>query len=297
MSPVQDLQYQRQELLRLEKQMAQDPINQLLDRMSQLNRLNETEQLAKDLGTIEKNYQELQEARKRLQESIAHLHAQAVRTDPVAPRKPLAGQVTAVAEELDLVVISIGRDAGVNEGDEFTVYRGRTFVCVVVIDRVDRAWASGRVTKKGKEAARVGDQASNNVLATPGRDGMDSTWPAPPPTAELKVLGASGAIVMLSGAIKHKLEPGSRVMMWRFGKYLSAAQVTEVNGNVATAKVIQDLDASPLEKGDPALVFQSLASIWSVLPLQVRHNLISKSVQSSLRVKLHLLRTMKGGGR
>ena len=89
----------------------------------------------------------------------------------IAPRKALSGQVTAVATELDLVVISIGRDAGVNEGDEFTISRGGTFVCKVTIDRVDRPWSSGRVTLKGKEEPRIGDNASNNVMATPGKSG------------------------------------------------------------------------------------------------------------------------------
>jgi len=69
------------------------------------------------------------------------------------------------------VVISIGRDAGVNEGDEFTLYRGGTFVGKIAVDKVDRAWASGRIILKGKEEPRIGDQASNNVLATPGKSG------------------------------------------------------------------------------------------------------------------------------
>ena len=129
------------------------------------------ERLSKDLGALEENYQELARDRQRLQETIAALNAVGIRTDVIAPRKALAGKVTAVATELDLVVISIGRDAGVNEGDEFTVYRGNVFVGKIVIDRVDRPWASGRVVLKGKEEPRIGDDASNNILATPGKSG------------------------------------------------------------------------------------------------------------------------------
>jgi predicted nucleic acid-binding Zn-ribbon protein len=143
LNATQDLQYQRQE----------------------------TERLSKDLGALEENYQELARDRQRLQETIAHLNAAGIRTDVIAPRKALSGKVTAVATELDLVVISIGRDAGVNEGDEFTVYRGNVFVGKIVIDRVDRPWASGRVVLKGKEEPRIGDDASNNILATPGKSG------------------------------------------------------------------------------------------------------------------------------
>jgi myosin heavy subunit len=141
LTAVQDLQYQRQE----------------------------SERLSKDLGSLENNYQDLARERQRLQETIAHLNSLGIKTDVVGPRKALSGQVTAVATELDLVVVSIGRDAGVNEGDEFTIYRGNTFVGKITVDRVDRAWASGRVTLKGKEEPRIGDQASNNVLATPGK--------------------------------------------------------------------------------------------------------------------------------
>lgn len=141
MNAAQDLQYQRQE----------------------------SERLSKDLGSLENNFQELARERQRLQETIAHLNSLGIRTDVVAPRKALSGKVTAVATELDLVVISIGRDAGVNEGDEFTIYRGGTFVGKITVDRVDRAWASGRISLKGKEEARIGDEASNNVLATPGK--------------------------------------------------------------------------------------------------------------------------------
>lgn len=143
MTATQDLQYQRQE----------------------------AERLSKDLGQLESTYQELARDRQRLQETIANLNAAGIRTDQIAPRKPLSGKVTAVASELDLVVISIGRDAGVNEGDEFSLSRGSSFTGKIVIDRVDRAWASGRVMLKGKEAPAVGDDASNNILAAPGKSG------------------------------------------------------------------------------------------------------------------------------
>jgi hypothetical protein len=147
----------------------------LNDRYTATNELQysrqEAERLVKDLGALEVQYQDLARDKQRMQETISHLNSIGIRTDVIAPRKALQAQVTAVAAELDLVVISIGRDAGVNEGDEFTVYRGGTFVGKIAIDRVDRAWASGRIVLKGKEEPRIGDQASNNVLATPGKSG------------------------------------------------------------------------------------------------------------------------------
>ena len=81
----------------------------------------------------------------------------------------LIGTVTAVAPDMDLVVTSLGRDAGVSEGFEFTISRGEMFVGKIVIDRVDRAWSSGRITLKGKENPRIGDTVAINQLADQGR--------------------------------------------------------------------------------------------------------------------------------
>jgi hypothetical protein len=154
------------------KKRTADALNKLsTSEQDRQYKIQEAERLGKDLGALENQYQELARDRQRLQETISALNAVGVQTDRVAPRKKIEGQVTAVAGELDLVVISVGRDAGVNEGDDFTVFRGGTFVGKVTIDRVDRAWASGRVSLKGKEEPRVGDNASNNVLATPGKSG------------------------------------------------------------------------------------------------------------------------------
>lgn len=84
--------------------------------------------------------------------------------------RPLSAKVTAIAADLDLTIISAGRDAGVTEGDEFSIHRGEVFVGKIVIDRVDRAWSSGRIVLKGKESPQVGDTASRNVLARGGQD-------------------------------------------------------------------------------------------------------------------------------
>ncbi len=62
-----------------------------------------------------------------------------------------------------MVVISIGKDDGVLEGNEFTIYRGGSFIAKITINKVDRKWAAGRVTLK-KEAPRVGDDASNHIF-------------------------------------------------------------------------------------------------------------------------------------
>ncbi len=74
------------------------------------------------------------------------------------PRTLDASKVTAVANEIGLVVLSVGKDDGVEEGDEFVVSRSGEFVTKVVIDRADRKWSAGKVVGK-KADPRVGDDA------------------------------------------------------------------------------------------------------------------------------------------
>ena len=64
--------------------------------------------------------------------------------------------VTAVANEINMVVISIGKDDGVAEGNEFEIYRKNGFVARVKVDRADRKWSAGKMTLK-KMDPRVAD--------------------------------------------------------------------------------------------------------------------------------------------
>jgi len=80
--------------------------------------------------------------------------------------KVITGKVTAVADEIGLVVLSVGGDDGVREGGEFTVYRGGDFVAKVVVDRVDRKWSAAKIVLK-KQDPRVADQVSNAVSVSP----------------------------------------------------------------------------------------------------------------------------------
>ena len=55
------------------------------------------------------------------------------------------GVVTGVDEELNLVLISVGTDDKVAVGYSFRVFRGKTFVGMLLIDRVGTDWASGHM--------------------------------------------------------------------------------------------------------------------------------------------------------
>ncbi|HLY08698.1 MAG TPA: VIT domain-containing protein [Planctomycetota bacterium] len=72
------------------------------------------------------------------------------------PKQPLQGRVTAVASEIGLVIISLGKDDGVLEGDDFAVYQAGEIAARIVIDRTDRKWAVGKIFEK-KSDPRVGD--------------------------------------------------------------------------------------------------------------------------------------------
>jgi hypothetical protein len=70
----------------------------------------------------------------------------------------LEAKVTATANEIGLVVLSIGSRLGIAEGDEFTITRKGEFVAKVRVDRVDAQWCAGKVVQKTGDPA-VGDDA------------------------------------------------------------------------------------------------------------------------------------------
>ena len=128
-----------------------------------------SERLSQDLASLEEKHVDMSREKKLLEEKINAINLAGGNVN-VAPRKPLEGKVTAVANEIGLVVISIGKDAGVLEGDEFTIFRGGDFVAKVVIDRADRSWAAGKVVLK-KTDPRVADDASNHIFVAAPRAG------------------------------------------------------------------------------------------------------------------------------
>jgi hypothetical protein len=77
----------------------------------------------------------------------------------------LRGKVTAVAEEIGLVVVSIGKDDGVREGDELSIGREGEFVGKAVVDRADRRWSAAKLGAKSS-SPRVGDDVGSGGLFT-----------------------------------------------------------------------------------------------------------------------------------
>jgi hypothetical protein len=70
-------------------------------------------------------------------------------------------KVAAVNPESNVVVISGGRDVGVEPGYEFTVFRGNEYVARIVIDKVEEDFSSGYSMKEiEKSPIRVGDDVT-----------------------------------------------------------------------------------------------------------------------------------------
>ncbi|HZE95391.1 MAG TPA: VIT domain-containing protein [Planctomycetota bacterium] len=120
------------------------------------------ERLERDLSELEGKHVEMARDKAHLEEKVNAIVQNGANVN-VAPKKALEGRVTAVALEIGLIVISIGKDDGVVEGDEFTIYRGGDIIARIVIDRADRKWAAGKIALK-KGDPRVGDEVSNHIF-------------------------------------------------------------------------------------------------------------------------------------
>jgi SMC interacting uncharacterized protein involved in chromosome segregation len=73
----------------------------------------------------------------------------------------IRARVTAVDNNLNIVMLSVGRDDGVKKGFAFTVYRGNEYIGKVIIDKVEADYASGYSVKELEQGAiQVGDDAT-----------------------------------------------------------------------------------------------------------------------------------------
>ena len=113
---------------------------------------------AQRLEDLRREIVRVKEEVRRLEEEIVRLRRP---TPPPPPAELPAARVTAVASEIGLVVLSLGKEDGVVEKDRYWVYRDGTFVALVVIDRTDAKWSAGKVTFKVSDP-KVGDHATRS---------------------------------------------------------------------------------------------------------------------------------------
>jgi len=83
---------------------------------------------------------------------------------PYVPRVQLDGVVVIADNQEDVVVVSIGKQDGVERGDEFIIYRDNDYISTIVVDAVFARRASCR-TKPGmkRRAVAAGDLVTNRL--------------------------------------------------------------------------------------------------------------------------------------
>ncbi|MBI3269510.1 MAG: hypothetical protein HYZ53_10855 [Planctomycetes bacterium] len=77
--------------------------------------------------------------------------------------KHVEGKVLAVSEKMNLMIISAGKDKGVEQGYQFTVFRGGKYVGKVQVQKADKDWSSAAALAtfmKEGEKVQVGDSVS-----------------------------------------------------------------------------------------------------------------------------------------
>lgn len=78
-------------------------------------------------------------------------------------QKHVEGKVLAVSSKLDLMIISAGKDKGVEQGYQFTVFRGGKYIGKIQVQKADKDWSSATTLRnfmKEGEGVQVGDSVS-----------------------------------------------------------------------------------------------------------------------------------------
>ena len=109
--------------------------------------------------------------------SVKGTKKETVQTEKKEPATPLKCEVVTVAtdndtKEVKSVMLNVGRDKNVKRGNEFYIYRGKTYVCSVVVQKVfDTSVVCSIIAEsvnKDKKGNRLepqkGDQASNKIF-------------------------------------------------------------------------------------------------------------------------------------
>lgn len=146
------------------------------------------EDAQKEYATIEQKYLETEDKLLKTEKSLAQLEQQYLvqakdynyaktlleqykKITPIIPTvgpppKLIEGKILAVSDkpELNLVVISVGKNDGVELGMKFTVYRGDKYVGKVQIEKVDQQFASAFSIKEFQaDTIKIGD----NITTSP----------------------------------------------------------------------------------------------------------------------------------
>ena len=153
--------------LRIQRDQAKSASQQATADLFQLR--GKLDKVMKDLNTAEREFISASRQLTKLKGIIDRLRTQGIQVD-VLPVPFLTAKVRGAIPDLGVVVITGGKDDGVTPGMKFTVFRGSSFVCTIVIDRVERNWSSGRILAQ-KMSPRVGDDATNDARRAAAKPG------------------------------------------------------------------------------------------------------------------------------
>lgn len=142
----------------------------IADRDNVQNKLKETSHnlsvSERNLADLEKQYITRMKDLEELKTQISALNAAGVRVEEISKgaKKMVDARVIAVSEVMNLLIISAGRDSGVEPGMEFTIYRGDKFVGKAIVEKADKDWSSCRsLTEFQTDKPAVGDAVSTKV--------------------------------------------------------------------------------------------------------------------------------------
>lgn len=119
------------------------------------------ESAEKNLVDLEKQYiqkvKELEDAKNKL----SGIPPEAIPAEARAV-KAIDGKVLAVSKVMNLLIVNVGKERGVEVGDQFTVYRGDKFVGKIQIEKADKDWSSARMIEDFKRLdPLVGDDITS----------------------------------------------------------------------------------------------------------------------------------------
>lgn len=106
----------------------------------------------------------LQDQLKSMQAGSTTVMAAGADTIAASAAPTVKGEVLKVAADMTMATINVGTNDGVQPDMTFDVFRGRDFLCELVVMQVHPKMAVGRL-QKVQNRIQIGDQVSNNIKA------------------------------------------------------------------------------------------------------------------------------------
>ncbi len=84
--------------------------------------------------------------------------------NPPTLNRPVTGKILAINGGRNLIILSVGQKTGITPGMEFNVYRNDELIGKILVDRVEKEWATGHCVNRAElPRLKLGDQVSNRL--------------------------------------------------------------------------------------------------------------------------------------